>query len=378
MSKKRKIFVEATPLINKNLSGVGQVTLETLRALDSSKYKDDYDIRAFVPMDEKSKMQKYNFENVTVVTLPFPHKVLSLFSRMSMALPLDTLLGRGTYVFPNFRNWNLATSKSITYIHDVCFAMHPEYIEPRNLNFLRKYINLWTGRTDRIVTVSKTCKQEIIKHLGVQAKSVEVIQNTIDGNFYSPQSVKNVESIKSKYGLGAYFLYVGNIEPRKNLLTLIEAFEKSQLKNVTLFIVGGDGWLNEEVYSRIQQAKQKGIDIRKNESYIPNDEMPALFTGANALVLPSWHEGFGLTPLQAISCGTKAICADIPVLREVAAEHKGKVDFFPPESTTKLANLLKKYGQVEKAPVQPAIIERTWVDAADELLTLAAKLERKK
>jgi len=322
MSKKLKIFIEATPLINKHLSGVGQVTLETVRALDNEKYKSNYDIKVFVPFDEKSKMEKYTFKNIKIVSIPLPHKVFSLFSRMRFAIPLDLLLGKGVYIFPNFRNWNLMMSKSVTYIHDVCFAIYPQYVQTRNLNFLHKYINLWTSRTDKIVTVSKTSKQEISKYLSIKPNFIDVIANTIDRNFYKPQDSKKVAQIKTKYKLGNYFLFVGNIEPRKNLITLIEAFEKARLKDTTLLIVGGDGWLNEDIYARIELAKTNGIDIRKNKSFVPDEELPALFTGANALVLPSWHEGFGLTAIQAVACGTKVLSADIPVLREIAAGYE--------------------------------------------------------
>jgi glycosyltransferase involved in cell wall biosynthesis len=376
MLKKQKIFIEATPLINSHLSGVGQVTLETINAFDNDKYKDKYDIRVFVPFDEKSKMEKYSFNNISIVTLPFPHKFFSLFSRMHYAIPLDIFLGRGVYIFPNFRNWNLVVSKSITYIHDVCFAIYPQYVQPKNLSFLRKHIKLWVRRTDKIVTVSKTSKYEIHKYLKFRNSSISVIQNTIDGSFYKPQISSHVDRIKTKYKLDNYFLFVGNIEPRKNLNTLIEAFERSQLKDITLFIVGGDGWLNEEIYESIERAKSNGVDIRKNTSFVPDEDLPALFSGANALLLPSWHEGFGLTALQALACGTRVLCSDIPVLKEITESYGNRVDYFEPSDSAALKELMIKYGKSKKDAVKPITVNRTWQDAADELLLMTEEMKR--
>jgi len=376
MVKKQKIFIEATPLTNTHLSGVGQVVLETIRAFDNDVYRDEYDIRAFVPFDEKEKMSKYTFRNIKIVSLPFPHKFLSLFARLPVAVPLDLVLGRGLYIFPNFRNWNLAFSRSVTYIHDVCFAIYPEYVQPRNLNFLKKYINMWIGRTNRIITVSHTSKKEVNEYLNVPTDTIDVIENTIDTTFYSPQDAKEVARVKQLYDLDNYLLFIGNIEPRKNLTTLIDAFEKAEIKKpTTLFIVGGDGWLNDKIYKKIDHAVSLGLDVRKNASYIPDEDLPGLLTGANALILPSWHEGFGLPALQAVACGTKAICADIPALRELSGKYETVFDFFDPSNSEALAQLLYTYAD-KKVLTKPANITRTWRDATDELLVVSQRMKR--
>lgn len=376
MARKQKLFVEATPLIDKHLSGVGQVVLETVRALDSDAYKDTHDITIFVPINEMEKMKKYSFRNIKVVALPIPHKFLSLFSRFPIGMPLDLLLGKGVYVFPNFRNWTLAFSKSMTYIHDACFAIYPEYVQPRNLAYLRRYIGLWKKRTNQIIAVSDTTKKEVSQYLNIPKKNITVVKNAINATFYSPQSTKRVAEVKKKYDLKNYFLFIGNIEPRKNLTTLIDAFEKARFKQpMTLFIIGGDGWLNEAVYEKIAHARSLGLDVRKNDKYVPDEDLPALLTGAKALVLPSWHEGFGLPALQAVSCGTVALMADVPGLRELATDYKAPMEFFDPHNSNELADLITQYAG-KKNSVRPIVFDRTWQTAADELLTAAAKLER--
>lgn len=369
MSYRQKIFIESTPLINTHISGVGQVLLETVKALDDDRFIDTHDIRLFVPINELSKMNKYNFKNIKVISIPIPHKFFSLFSRLKYAVPLDLLLGKGVYIFPNFRNWNLLFSKSLTYIHDVCFAIYPQYVQPKNLQYLKKYIQLWIKRTDRVLTISQASKDEIVERLGVANDKVSIILNTVNTHFYKKQPHEAVEKIKKKYSLDNYLLFIGNIEPRKNLENLIKAFKEAEITQpTTLFIVGGDGWLNENVYSQIEEARKLGLDVRKNKSYVPDDDLPALISGANALILPSWHEGYGLPAVQAIACETVAICADIPSLRELSVTYGDSMELFKPDDTKALGVLLNKYADQGSKSIKTVHVSRDWADVVNDLI----------
>lgn len=345
MGSKRRIFIEATPLTSSHMSGVGHVLLETLKALDSDIYKERFDIRIFIPWDEKASMSRYIFNNIKIVRLPMPHKVFSLLSRLPIGAPLDVLLGKGDYIFPNFRNWNLLFSRSITYIHDVCFLIYPEYVEERNRKFLTRYIRMWMKRTDKVIAVSNSSKKEIENTLHLDSSRIEVVSNAVDKKVFYKRSQEEVERVKKKYNLkDKYFLYLGNIEPRKNITTLINAFRQTGLQDkAQLFLVGGDGWLNKDVYSAIDEAKGDGYDVIKNQSYVPDEDIPALMSGAVALVQPSWHEGFGLATIQSLACETLNICADIPGLREATMGNEHMVTFFEPSDTEALSSILVKH-----------------------------------
>lgn len=106
-NKKQRLYIEGTPLIGRYISGVGKVLLETLLALDTKQYASKYSIYVFIPFDERKKIDKYKFKYIKIKLLPWPHKFLSLFSRMRFSPPIDLFLGKGIYVFENFRNWNL-------------------------------------------------------------------------------------------------------------------------------------------------------------------------------------------------------------------------------------------------------------------------------
>ena len=373
-----KLFIDATPLIAKHLSGVGHVVLETVRALDVNEFARAYEITLFLPMDEKGKLDRYSFQHLQVAYLPFPHKFLSLFSRIAFSPPIDLFLGKGVYIFPNFRNWPLARSSSITYIHDVAFKKYPEYIEPRNLHFLSTHIKRWLRQTDCIVGVSRSTVDEIGEIFGDDvAKKTVVIRNAVDKKAYRPQKERVIAAVKKKYHLSdKYVFFVSNIEPRKNIITLVDAFKQtSGLGDAELFIVGGDGWLNTPINEAIRRAQEEGFKVRRNTQFVPDEDLPALMQGAWAVVVPSWHEGFGLPLIQAVMSGGRVIASDIPALREAA----GMVDeqvvaFFDPSDVRRLSKLLETPKTVTGKI--PAV--RTWSDVARDLVIVATNLWEEK
>src|SRR5690606_19335303 len=130
-------------------------------ALDTEYYNEKYDMYVFVPIDETKKMNRFTFRYIKTKALPYPHKFHSLFSRMRLSPPIDIFLGKGTYIFENYRNWNLLSSKSMTYIHDVAFKVHPEFVQEANLKYLSGHMAMWQARTNRIITVSESSRREI-------------------------------------------------------------------------------------------------------------------------------------------------------------------------------------------------------------------------
>jgi glycosyltransferase involved in cell wall biosynthesis len=351
---KKNILFDGTPLIGKHLSGVGVVLLETLKALDSEYYAKKYDLYVFLPFNETSVFKKrHSFKYIKLRTLPFPHKFLSLFSRMRFAPPLDIFLGSGTYIFENYRNWPLVfkKSRSLTYVHDVAFKIFPEYIEPNNLNYLNKYAPLWLKRASKIITVSQSSKNEVEQFLKVG--DVSVVKNAVDTSLFYPRTQGEIKSARQKWGLSKnYFLFLGNIEPRKNLTTLVKAFakyEKAIDNQDALFLVGGDGWNNADIYESVKAAQAEGASVIKNSKFVPDSDLPSLMSGAIALVLPSWHEGFGLPAVQALACGTPVVVSNLPSLHEAVGSNQERAIFFNPDSVKELAQALadvkrKKHG----------------------------------
>jgi glycosyltransferase involved in cell wall biosynthesis len=231
-----------------------------------------------------------------------------------------------------------------------------------------------------VATVSDSSKNEIIKYLNVPEQKIVVAKNAINKDVFYPRHKNEVEKVKRKHGLKNYFIFIGNIEPRKNIQNLIAAFEEfsKEHKGMTLFIVGGDGWLNEKIIKDVKDAKKNDIDVRMSDGYIsPDEDLPALITGAKALIQPSWHEGFGMPVTQALACKTPVICSNIAVFREITAGWGGWVYFFNPKDIHNLAKILSKIDkptQKNKAKIQG------WDVTALKLLNVCYNMtnERKK
>lgn len=345
---KARLFFDATPLVNRHVSGVGKVLLETLRALDTEEYLAKYDLCVFIPIDEMGKLDKYGFKYVKVRLLPYPHKFLSLFSRMRPSPPIDIFLGKGVYIFENYRNWNLLFSKSVTYIHDIAFKVHPEFVESANLRYLDSHIDMWIGRTDKIITVAESSKKEIEEHLSI--KNVEVVMNAADEDMY-PRGEREVDAVRQKWSLpGRYYVHLSNIEPRKNIANIVKAFAlhvKQAKSNDALVLIGGDGWKNEEIYAEIERARTQGVIIIKPDVFVPDEDIPAILSGAVALVQLSWHEGFGMSVLHSLACGTPVVAADIPSLREAAKGNEKNVIYVDPADIEAAAKAMAQVAKLD-------------------------------
>lgn len=335
--RKIKVYIDALPLAEDRMSGIGHLILEQTRALAKNPH---LDIRLVVPLRKRGKILRYNIRNTTVKTLPLLARMASVLTRMRLLPPVDLWLGRGVYLFMNYRNWPLALSKSLTYCHDTSFLLHPETVSPPNLQYLRGNIRLWTRRADLVLTLSKATKQEIIEQLHLPKRKIRVVPCGIDPAVYYPRTKSETEKTKKKYGITTqrYILYVGNLEPRKNLNRLLDAYRElpAELrKKYALVLVGGGGWLNQSTLAKIEQFAKEGENIFHPKTYVKDEDLPALFSGAELVVQPSLYEGFGIPPLQAMACGVPVAGSDIPSIREVVGNNAVVFDPYSVGSITK-------------------------------------------
>jgi glycosyltransferase involved in cell wall biosynthesis len=320
--KRQKLYFEATPIVPERGSGIAHALLEMLRELDRDEYVDRYEVIAFVPLGEGKALNRFGFKNIIIKQLPFPHKVLSALTRLPYTPPIDVFLGKGVYIFTNYRNFSLLYSVSITFIYDINYLINPQYTHPKNLLYLQNNMAKWVARSDVFVTSSEQAKAEIVEYLKIDRARIYIVKLGVDPEVFHSRSKAEIQQIREKYALDKdYFLFVGSIEPRKNLAFMINAYTTvSELKNYTLFLVGGDGWLNDDIYKEIDAANEKGFRVMKSSNYVPDEEIPILMSGAAGVLLPSHHEGFGLSIIQANAAGAPVIASDIPVLREVGQD----------------------------------------------------------
>jgi glycosyltransferase involved in cell wall biosynthesis len=218
----------------------------------------------------------------------------------------------------------------IVTIHDASIFDHPEWFNPTFSAWTRLSWKILARRVKAIITVSNFSRERLKFHLGIQEENIHVIHNGV-GKPFEPQPQKAIEIVKEKYGLKKpYFLFVGTDEPRKNVAALAQAWESSNLKSHSLFIAGAEG----RVF-----ANQKSREAHPQQAHVSDEELPALYSGAGAVIVPSFYEGFGLTVLEAMACGTPVIASDIPVFRELFGE---AALFIDPHESKEIANAVMK------------------------------------
>ncbi|PID30390.1 hypothetical protein CR983_02770 [Candidatus Saccharibacteria bacterium] len=315
-----RIIVEADSIAQDTMSGIGHATLQMIKSLRSELKDSRHQLVIVVPFGKKSYVRQHGLD-VKIRTLPPGYRYINfLLARSWLTIPAELLFGRGVYIFPNYKTWWTPFSKSITFVHDIAYKLYPETIQPSNLRYLRANMGRWLKRTTYTVSISRQSQRELIKSFPRFGYKSKMIYLGVDQSFFAPQDQLQIDAVKTKYALPpVYFLYVGNIEPRKNLTMLLDAYETYITHSrgiVGLVLVGGNGWKNAEIIQRIGSLVAAGAPIVRPNTYVQDADLPALYSGANALVLVSLHEGYGLSAVQAQSCGTPVIVSDLPVFHE--------------------------------------------------------------
>ena len=322
MSKKIKILIDAEVLIVPHFSGIGQYTLNLLFALDRIlENRDDVQITLCVYFKKLSKIKSYGFKNFKYRVSPFSLRINNGLKIRNMQPFYDLLFGKHIYFFPNYTSWPLLFSKSVSVIYDLSFELFPQYVEPRNQKFLSDNVKKTVERSSKIVTISKNSQSEIVDFYNINKNKTSIVYPGIDQSTLFKWPSDEIARVKAKYGVhGEYILFVGNIEPRKNLKNLLLAYEKLDAKlrkRYSILLIGARGWLDNEIFDIIERLRIDNNLIQQPNEYVDDKEKAALYSGASLFVYPSEYEGFGIPPLEAMACGVPTITSDNSSLPEV-------------------------------------------------------------
>ncbi len=212
--------------------------------------------------------------------------------------------------------------KSIVTIHDLIPLKQSKFMTQQAASTLRKNLHISINRADIIITVSKFTKGEIVELFNIPEEKIRVVYNGIAPIFQPIKDKIKIESIKAKYNVkGPYLLFVGNIEPRKNLETLIHACVRlwnSTIYKYPLLVVGHKDWFYKNVWEVVRKLKAEDAVIFTG--VVDNDDLPFLYSGADVFVFPSLAEGFGIPVIEAMACGTPVIAANCTSLPEIVAD----------------------------------------------------------
>jgi glycosyltransferase involved in cell wall biosynthesis len=209
---------------------------------------------------------------------------------------------------------------SVITIHDLAFIRFPATFRAYNRTYLDLATRLSARRAARILVVSEHTRREVIGLLGIPAERVVVTPNAARVHFRPPTPAA-IAAFRAQQGLPERFvLYVGTLEPRKNLTTLLEAYGEvaRHYPQVPLLIGGGKGWLYDAVFRRLDE-----LGLREQVrfvGYLDEEQLPLWYAAASVFVFPSIYEGFGMPPLEAMACGTPVVTSNSSSLPEVVAD----------------------------------------------------------
>lgn len=247
--------------------------------------------------------------------------------KLGMAPPVERSIGSfdvyhaTNYVFTH----TVKRARRVVTIHDMTLMLFPEWHPRARVNSMVQEIERSLHVADHILADSTATKDDIVKQLGIRADRITVVPLAADGSF-KPMPAADARKVLSNWGLEphSYLLFMGTIEPRKNLLRLLQAAELAGSRIGRLVIAGANGWGSDEVASRIQSLQRVGRLTYLG--YVPDDARPALINGARAFVYPSLYEGFGLPVLESMACGVPVLASSVSSLPEVVGDAGMMVD----------------------------------------------------
>lgn len=196
-------------------------------------------------------------------------------------------------------------------ILDVSYVRFPQLFRAADLNQLTKWTKYSVGKAKQIFTISQASKDDIIKEYGIAGAKISVTYPGI-------REETGMKDLNKKYGVeGRYILFVGTLQPRKNIIRLVEAF--SRLKNdIQLVVIGKKGWLYEEI---LESPKKYGVEDRvRFLDSVTDEDLPAFYKNAVCFVLPSLYEGFGLPVLEAMKYGCPVVTSNVSSLPEAGGD----------------------------------------------------------
>jgi glycosyltransferase involved in cell wall biosynthesis len=224
-------------------------------------------------------------------------------------------------------------------VHDLIFRHLPEHHKPLNRWYLNWALPLYCRRATHVIAVSECTRRDLVAAYDVDPKKISVVHEAADPRF-APQAPDRVADVRRRYDLPErYLLFVGTIEPRKNVTRLLHAFERLHRDGLTdaLVVVGKRGWLYEGFFAELEASPVREAVLLPG--YVPDQDLPAVYAGAQVLAWPSLYEGFGLPVLEAMACGTPVVCSGTSSLPEVGGEAALYVD---PKSTGDVIETLRR------------------------------------
>jgi glycosyltransferase involved in cell wall biosynthesis len=329
-----KLVVDANPLfpLSPELgpTGVGRWAAGAVSSL--ARVAPDWEIELVAfHLQDATLDTSYMGPNVSFKQVHFSNRLHRKLMVLGIAPHLERFIGSADAMLgPGFVSWPMRRGVEIPVIHDLTYLRFPRYVSRRNLYYLRAVMPRVMKRAGMIVTVSETVRAEISEHFTVDPDRIAIVPNGYDSAHF--------ERGGRRWGIAAqvpdrYLLFVGTLEPRKNLVGVLDALESLRSRRAdvpVLVIAGGLGWRNDTIARRLDALA--GDDAVRILGYVDDTDLATLYSRATALVFPSFYEGFGLPLLEAMAAGCPVIVSDRGALPEVGGDCALYVDPDDPAS----------------------------------------------
>jgi len=378
-------------------TGIGQYQFNLLNSLFKIDRENQYNLYAF-NLRDNSKYSGLDFEipfgNVRMHAYKIPQRLITAWWLMARWPRLENITEKCDLYQISEICQQPTRAKTVAFIHDITTILYPQYHLIKNkilyhyrFKGIKKYANA-------VLTNSENTKRDIIERIGIPSERIFVTPFGVHERFRpigkdSIETKKDPEILKEerialqmvlkKYGIEEpYICYLGTIEPRKNLVNLLQAFY--ELKNQEkiphkLVLIGKDGWFYEEIYRKINELGLGGDVVRTG--FVSDEDVPYLLNGAQVFVYPSFYEGFGLPVLEAMACGVPVVTSSGSSLPEVGGD---SVKYANPNNIKEIAGEVLSFikSEDERRKYSNLGVDRarhfTWEKCARETLKIYKSL----
>ena len=307
-------------LVYYHQAGIGQYILRLCQGLAQVNRQDQFTI--FKSRKDKTQVVEQSNFKIEQLWTPSHHRLERQAMSLELArFQLDVLHS------PDFIPPARVACPSVITVHDLAFLKYPRLLTSESARYYGQ-VDVAARQASHIIAVSESTKRDTAHMLGVPENKISVIYEAAHPLFKPIDNADALTQIRSRYNLPSDFiLFVGTVEPRKNLPTLLRAFRRlrdNYRSDAVLAIAGRRGWLYQETDKVVDELKL-GAAVRFLGG-VPNEELVYLYNAAKLFVFPSHYEGFGLPPLEAMACGTPVIVSNVSSLPEVVGDAGTLVD----------------------------------------------------
>jgi len=375
-----RIAIEYTAAINQR-AGIGRFVRNLVASLVALDTEDQF-VLVYAAPDERKPPHLPTGPHVSARQLWLPERWMTiLWHRLRVPLPADWFTGPlDIYHAPDFVLPPLRRARRMVTVHDLAFLLYPECADARLRQYLMSVVPRSIRDADFVVTDSINTQNDVICLFGASPDRTAVVPGGVEARF-RPAPPEAVAELRARLGLHSPFvLSLGMIEPRKNWQGLIRAYSQARARHRLrhqLVLAGPRGWLWESIFDERERSPYRNDIIFLG--FVADADLPALYTAAEAFAFPSFYEGFGLPPLEAMACGTPVVVSNAASLPEVVGDAGLMV---PADDIDALAEALARLLLDEelRRTLRAAGLQRaaqfTWPAAAQRLLEVYRRVAR--